>query len=91
MLTLSKEHLLRDGYTNASVSDLDVSCGHVKVSPYTNGFTRYFPTTRRLLEFSNLGKEPKPTDKVIYVDGTFDFFRKQRITNEALYSKKIFL
>lgn len=35
--------------------------------------SHFLPTSRRIVQFSE-GREPKPTDKVVYVDGTFDLF-----------------
>jgi len=46
--------------------------GPTKVSPYT-GVGQYLPTSRRIVQFSE-GREPKPTDKIVYIDGTFDLF-----------------
>lgn len=36
------------------------------------------PTSQRIVQFSN-AKEPKPTDRVVYVDGTFDLFHAGHI------------
>lgn len=41
-------------------------------SPYT-GASKYIPTTKRIVQFSS-GKEPKPTDRIIYCAGAFDLF-----------------
>jgi len=41
-------------------------------SPYT-GVSHFFPTSRRIVQFSE-GREPKPDDIVIYIDGGFDLF-----------------
>ncbi|KAI8983820.1 hypothetical protein BDB01DRAFT_790235 [Pilobolus umbonatus] len=35
--------------------------------------SHFLPTSRRIVQFSE-GREPKSTDRVIYVDGTFDLF-----------------
>ena len=35
--------------------------------------SQFLPTSRKIVQFSN-GKEPKPTDVVVYVDGGFDLF-----------------
>ncbi len=32
-----------------------------------------FTTSQRIVQFSN-GREPKLTDRIVYVDGTFDLF-----------------
>ncbi|KAG5456276.1 MAG: hypothetical protein BJ554DRAFT_4022 [Olpidium bornovanus] len=35
--------------------------------------SHFLPTSRRIVQFSE-GREPKPDDKIVYVDGTFDLF-----------------
>ncbi|KAG0170341.1 Ethanolamine-phosphate cytidylyltransferase [Apophysomyces sp. BC1034] len=35
--------------------------------------SHFLPTSKRIVQFSE-GREPKETDKVVYVDGTFDLF-----------------
>ncbi|KAI8081679.1 uncharacterized protein BX664DRAFT_340995 [Halteromyces radiatus] len=35
--------------------------------------SHFLPTSKRIVQFSE-GLEPKPTDRVVYVDGTFDLF-----------------
>ena len=35
--------------------------------------SHFLPTSRRIVQFSE-GKEPKPGDRVVYVDGAFDLF-----------------
>ncbi len=42
-------------------------------SPYTSGVSHFLTTSHRLIQFSN-GKEPKPSDRVVYVDGGFDLY-----------------
>jgi len=41
-------------------------------SPYT-GISHFFATSRKIVQFSER-REPKPTDIVVYIDGTFDMF-----------------
>lgn len=41
-------------------------------SPYTS-LSQMLPTSRRIVQFSS-SKEPKPGDRIVYVDGTFDLF-----------------
>ncbi len=43
-------------------------------SPYTAG-SKMMPSNHRLVQFSQPIREPKATDKIIYVDGGFDLFR----------------
>jgi ethanolamine-phosphate cytidylyltransferase len=40
--------------------------------------SHFLPTTRRISQFSS-GKPPKPGDKVVYVDGTWDLFHPGHI------------
>ncbi|UJR31238.1 hypothetical protein I4U23_018740 [Adineta vaga] len=42
------------------------------VSPWT-GASQFLATTNKIIQFSN-GREPKPTDKVVYTAGAFDLF-----------------
>ncbi|KAL9676711.1 hypothetical protein QQ045_004928 [Rhodiola kirilowii] len=37
------------------------------------GITQFFPTSRRIVQFSN-GKGPGPNARVVYIDGAFDLF-----------------
>jgi len=79
MLLLTKEH--HEPYTDDRVarssikSDVVVKMSegaHPKHSPYT-GVSQFLPTSRKIVQFSE-GKEPKPTDKIVYIDGAFDLF-----------------
>jgi len=79
MLTLTKEH--HEPYTDdktarsAIKGDVVVKMSEgekPKRSPYT-GVSQYLPTTKRIVQFSE-GREPKPTDKIVYMDGAFDLF-----------------
>lgn len=47
-----------------------------KASPYTSGGSHLMPTNRRIVQFSTPAREPKPGDRIVYVDGAFDLFRK---------------
>lgn len=42
------------------------------MSPWTR-VSRFIPTTTTILEFAE-GRPPKPTDRVVYVTGSFDLF-----------------
>lgn len=46
-----------------------------KASPYTAGGSNLMPTNRRIVQFSTPAREPKPGDRIVYVDGAFDLFR----------------
>ena len=43
-----------------------------KKSPWTS-VSHFMPTSQKIVQFSD-GKEPKPTDKIIYTPGCFDLF-----------------
>ena len=45
-----------------------------KGSPYTR-LSKFLPSTRQIVQFSEGGKEPNETDVIGYIDGTFDLFR----------------
>jgi ethanolamine-phosphate cytidylyltransferase len=78
MLLLSKDHhspYYDDRTARNSVPTgnlIQMTEGASKLSPYT-GVGQYLPTSRRIVQFSE-GSEPKPTDKIVYIDGTFDLF-----------------
>lgn len=42
-------------------------------SPYT-GISHFLPSTRKIVQFAE-GKEPQPSDKIVYCPGSFDLFR----------------
>lgn len=39
---------------------------------------RFLATTRRIMHFSN-NREPKPTDKIVYIQGSFDLLHDGHI------------
>lgn len=47
-------------------------------APFTRAST-FLPTTRRLIQFAGHTKAPKPGDRVVYCDGTFDMFHAGHI------------
>ena len=77
MLLLTKTHHRRSG----TLEDLpnsehtkNISRDQTTHSPWT-GISQFLPTTQKIIQFAE-GKEPKPTDKIVYVAGAFDLFRK---------------
>ncbi len=72
MLLLTRE-AERDSNENHSEIGT-MSQGSTKRSPYT-GVSKFSTTNQRIVQFSK-GVEPNPNDKVVYIDGVFDLFRK---------------
>ncbi|CAN8061543.1 unnamed protein product [Agarophyton chilense] len=46
--------------------------------PFTRS-SNFLPTTRRLIQFAGEPRAPKPGDRVVYCDGTFDMFHAGHI------------
>ncbi|XP_033745779.1 ethanolamine-phosphate cytidylyltransferase-like isoform X1 [Pecten maximus] len=76
MLLVTKNHHKpeEESVEKSDVSDIGEklsmsSCGH---SPYT-GVSQFLQTSNKIIQFSE-GKEPKPTDRIVYVAGAFDLF-----------------
>ena len=79
MLLMTNEHFCNKSTSNVTLEPVSTSV--VKkvekkekevVSPYTK-LSQLLPSTKRIVQFSS-GSEPKPTDKIVYVDGAFDLF-----------------
>ncbi|RUS34869.1 hypothetical protein BC938DRAFT_478120 [Jimgerdemannia flammicorona] len=84
MLLMTRDHHKRKTSVGASslaslsTEDLgSFSSGPTKASSNT-GVSHFLPTSRKIVQFSE-GREPAPTDKVVYVDGTFDLFHTGHI------------
>lgn len=74
MLLLTKTHHLPDATLSDKVDDTDsssASCTTMR-SPYT-GISHFLPSTRKIVQFAE-GKEPLPSDKIVYCPGGFDLF-----------------
>jgi len=69
MLLLTKAH---HETADAAEQKSKLQITQAKRSPYT-GVSRFFPTTQRIVQFSE-GKSPKPSDRIVYIDGTYDLF-----------------
>eukprot|EP00026_Physarum_polycephalum_P009916 Phypoly_transcript_10054.p1 GENE.Phypoly_transcript_10054~~Phypoly_transcript_10054.p1 ORF type:complete len:365 (+),score=65.80 Phypoly_transcript_10054:224-1318(+) len=70
MLLMSKDHL-RSKAAHSPMQSVDSrTLSHH--SPYT-AMSHFLPTTRRIVQFSE-SKSPKPTDKIVYIDGGFDLY-----------------
>lgn len=50
----------------------------ISPSPASTSMSAFLPTSRRISQFSPM-RAPQPTDKVIYIDGTFDMFHSGHI------------
>ncbi|CAI2307672.1 unnamed protein product [Caenorhabditis sp. 36 PRJEB53466] len=73
MLLLTKNHHTQDEHIEQHVERArSLSTDNVAMSPWTR-VSRFIPTTTAILEFAE-GRPPKPTDKVVYVTGSFDLF-----------------
>ncbi|KAE8737862.1 hypothetical protein FOCC_FOCC016674 [Frankliniella occidentalis] len=74
MLLLTREHF-RQGereYEVSRESSSTMGMDSTARSPWT-GCSQFLPTTSKIINFSN-GKEPQPTDRIVYVAGAFDVF-----------------
>ncbi|KAI0565880.1 Ethanolamine-phosphate cytidylyltransferase [Gracilaria domingensis] len=60
----------------ATVSDDEKALQSKK--PFTRS-SSFLPTTRRLIQFAGEPRAPKPGDRVVYCDGTFDMFHAGHI------------
>jgi len=75
MLLMTKEHFTEQ-------ESLKNDSGAIKEfqsqaqSPHTR-LTQFIPSSRQIVQFAE-GREPKPDDKIVYVDGAFDLFRTRR-------------
>lgn len=72
MLLMTRDHHKRgeSSIANVSAEDLGSFSAHGKKR---TTISHCLPTSKRIVQFSE-GREPKETDKVVYVDGTFDLF-----------------
>jgi len=72
MLLLTKDHHKETHIHRFDGQRLgDMSSGH-NSSPYTT-VSHFLPSSKRIVQFAE-GREPKPTDKIVYIDGIFDLF-----------------
>lgn len=72
MLLMTRE---RESDDKVDSKDIDsMSQGGNRRSPYT-GVSKFSTTNQRIVQFSK-GVEPGANDKIVYIDGIFDLFRK---------------
>ncbi|CAF0777260.1 unnamed protein product [Adineta steineri] len=72
MLLVTKSHHEPDDMLPDRENTLRMSLCKESVSPWT-GASQFLATTNKIIQFSN-GREPEPTDKVVYTAGAFDLF-----------------
>ncbi|KAI9314965.1 hypothetical protein BX666DRAFT_1965236 [Dichotomocladium elegans] len=74
MLLMTREHHKRNESSIANVGAQELgSFSEVGKKQRRTTISHCLPTSKRIVQFSE-GREPKETDKVVYVDGTFDLF-----------------
>eukprot|EP00172_Hildenbrandia_rubra_P000368 Plantae.Rhodophyta-Hildenbrandia_rubra.ctg11710.p1 GENE.Plantae.Rhodophyta-Hildenbrandia_rubra.ctg11710~~Plantae.Rhodophyta-Hildenbrandia_rubra.ctg11710.p1 ORF type:complete len:434 (+),score=87.72 Plantae.Rhodophyta-Hildenbrandia_rubra.ctg11710:1114-2415(+) len=68
------DNISRSASTSLKSEDIkSLAEGRGKGQPFTRVST-FLPTTRRLIQFAGDSRAPRPGDKVVYLDGTFDMF-----------------
>lgn len=76
MLLMTKSHHQskeQEGTVDAEHSEA-IRRDQTTHSPWT-GISQFLPTTRKIIQFAE-GKDPRPGDRIVYVDGAFDLFSK---------------
>lgn len=76
MLLMTRDHHKRgeSSISNVNAQDLgSFSQGTASADKQRTTISHCLPTSKRIVQFSE-GREPKETDRVVYVDGTFDLF-----------------
>ncbi|ORX63766.1 Nucleotidylyl transferase [Linderina pennispora] len=83
MLLVTRDHHIRGPRSSLTMQGVDesrvadFSHGSAPAGPLT-GIAHYLSTSNKIIQFSS-GREPKPGDKVVYVDGAFDLFHAGHI------------
>ncbi|PVU86604.1 hypothetical protein BB560_006642 [Smittium megazygosporum] len=81
MLLLTKDHFKKVDEDNPRATiDSDKISDFSKGSSslFQTGINRYLSTAKKIVQFSS-GREPKPGDRIVYVDGAFDLFHAGHI------------
>ncbi|CDS08409.1 hypothetical protein LRAMOSA09772 [Lichtheimia ramosa] len=76
MLLMTRDHHKRgeSSISNVNAQDLgSFSQGTASADQRRTTISHCLPTSKRIVQFSE-GREPKESDRVVYVDGTFDLF-----------------
>jgi len=74
MLLLTKSH--HQQVDDNNISNI-IPKGELKEMSQTKSYTKishFLPTARKIVQFSDGLVEPKPSEKIIYIDGGFDLF-----------------
>lgn len=77
MLEATKHHHTKDGaneLANVQEGSSSIGTDHTTMSPYTR-MSHFLPSTQKIVQFAQ-GRDPNPGDKIVYVAGAFDIFRK---------------
>ena len=78
MLLMTRDHHKRGESSISNVNPQDLGSfssvgGGKKKQQQRTTVSHFLPTSKRIVQFSE-GREPKETDRIVYVDGTFDLF-----------------
>lgn len=74
MLLLTKTHWVKkDSSGNYTLEKKKIQEFSETAHAQQTRVSNFLATANRLVQFSS-GKEPKPTDKIVYIDGAFDLF-----------------
>ncbi|KAI7848895.1 hypothetical protein BDC45DRAFT_574504 [Circinella umbellata] len=77
MLLMTRDHHKRGESSISNVNPQDLgsfsTVGGKKKPHQRTTVSHFLPTSKRIVQFSE-GREPKETDRIVYVDGTFDLF-----------------
>lgn len=84
MLLCTRDHHvgLQPATGAESVDEESMADKHGTAVPKRRPFSResrFLPTTRRLIQFAGETRAPRPGDRVVYCDGTFDMFHAGHI------------
>ncbi|KAJ2160864.1 choline phosphate cytidylyltransferase [Coemansia sp. RSA 552] len=82
MLLLTRDHHIRGSRAAGRAQGVDTTAmADFSQGPTAGpalGIAHYLSTTRKIVQFSS-GREARPTDRVVYVDGAFDLFHTGHI------------
>lgn len=80
MLLATEINNLDESANSQSSASTDNSREYMRCkSPEMTRVSSFYPSTRKIIQFSNVNKEPKATDKIVYVAGAFDIFHPAHV------------